>query len=450
MLLGPRSRPSHRSTTPAGECAGVRRRRLTRLVALGTLLAAAAVLLSACTGIEGGSVSVDQPGGVGAVRLQATLCTGHNGDSACAAAPADQEGQVTIALAVPDGTAMPDSIAATPSVGGALPTVLQRNAELGQKMGEELPPAEGSELVAYRSGVIAESGSEERAWSIEPTMGLPSGEAGGPFAGPFALRTTWAWQLVDGTHPADRPLECNEPEVEARPAVECIGNTTNAAQTVESDTSDLLISAPSTTAVSGTTAQLGFSLEFASSVGTPPDFELAATSTLPGATPAISNASFEPGPMEEDGRAAPGSRTVTVAVPAGTQPGTYEVTLTATTPGGGSVSATAHLRVTAGEEPVNPSGPSGGAAPEASSSGTSGTTSSGPSGTATPLLRMAVFAPRKIASGTASRKGIPVRVTMPEAGSEVTVRLEGLTSGGRPSRLLTRRWAAKIPGSTLR
>jgi hypothetical protein len=88
---------------------------------------------------------------------------------------------------------------------------------------------------------------------------------------------------------------------------------------------DLRGSGGETTVAPGTTATVAFALRYVGDAG--PSFALSASTAVPGATVSLAPAMLTP--------AAPGFQdaTVTVAVPAGTAPGSYAVTLTATVGG---------------------------------------------------------------------------------------------------------------------
>ena len=113
-------------------------------------------------------------------------------------------------------------------------------------------------------------------------------------------------------------------------------------------TSDLKIAVPAkTSAFVGAKAKVTFPLKFASSASPSPSFGLAASSTLSKASLKLSSTTFTPGtPDPSTHLSPPASGSVTVTVPKKAKPGTYEVTLTATTPQGGTATQVAKLKIT--------------------------------------------------------------------------------------------------------
>ena len=332
-----------------------------RLVKPGLVLVALAVLalaLSACATYKEGSLQVTQPGGVGPVHVHFELCTEPSSEGC---KPNEDEGQAQYLaiFAVPQGTVSPATFTAKP-VGAGAPIVYSRNDQVAQAYDQavtefsaeieqpfEWPPA-GSEGVGYISSVFTEEKGATREWAADADFGLPAGAAGGSFGGPFPFEMASGWRPVSGSAPADRPVHCFNP-FEGEPDEEqdafCAPNEE---EPKKLGTSDLKIGTPAATPVFvGGKATLAFPFDFASTASPPPGFTLAATSTLAKAKLKLSSPNFFPGTLDPTTHRAPADApSVTVSVPKNAKPGSYDVTITATTAQGGAVSQVAKLKVT--------------------------------------------------------------------------------------------------------
>ncbi len=386
---------------------------------LGTGVLAAA-LLGGCVWIKPGSVSLSQPGGIGAVLLHFSLCSAgpeEQGEAivaGCMPHAETSQGQVFLGLVVPSGAQLPNTLTATPGAGGT-PISFARNAEVAQALatnpnlaasGLSLPPA-GFEIAGYLSGIVSDQEGQSPEWTVDAELGPPAPADGGSYGGPFKLTVLPGWRLVNAEYPASRPLACQELPFEDETwcsIPEPDGET-------ETGTSDLKISPPALLrAAPGTEAKPHFSLDFASSLLAPPRFALAASSNLGGAGLKLVQRNFSRPPVNTpDHRSTPATRTVKVKVPPTARPGTYEVTLSASTAAGGSTAATAQLTVTR-------------------------------------PLRPRLKAPRRIAARVAWRKGVPLRLTMPVAGSHLALFLFGKKPGGRVTLVAKKLLKAKKAG----
>jgi hypothetical protein len=175
--------------------------------------------------------------------------------------------------------------------------------------------------------------------------GRPTGSA--PFAGPFPAAVALGFREVSAKEPATRAVHClrigsEAPEPDSSEAL-CTGSL----QQSQIGTAALQIAAPSKPARAfvGGSAKVGFPLEYAGTSATPPTFALGATTTAKGAkfTPIPSFIPGTPNPSTHQSPAA--TENVTLSVPKNIKPGTYDVTLTATAPQGGTVSQTGKLKV---------------------------------------------------------------------------------------------------------
>jgi len=326
--------------------------RLAKPVLVLLALAGLALALGACALIKEGSLQLSQPAGIGNVRVHFAICAQPEG-SDCRPNPNEGQTQSIVGVSVPQGTTSPATIVATPVAGGGEPIVFSRSAQAGEALrgsispsGKTWPP-EGSEGIGYLSTTINEVKDVAREWSFDGDFGLPSAPDGGAFGGPFATLIAYGMRGVGGeAGSADRAVRCvTEPsELGSDPS----GALCAVSEEKSVGTADLRILPPAQGSVFvGGKATLAFPFEFA---GTPPTalaFGLTVTSTLPGARVTLDTASHVPGaPTAGTNRSPLESRTATVAVPKTAKPGLYDVTLTAATPQGGTVSQVAKLQVT--------------------------------------------------------------------------------------------------------
>jgi hypothetical protein len=306
--------------------------------------------LSACAHLKLNSLQLSQPAGIGPVKVHLALCTDPGPDENCGPNEDEGQSQYMLALAVPKGSVGPQTITAVPKGAGA-PITFNRNEEVTkalQNLAQELEsegsyPPEGTESAGYLSSVFDEEKGQIREWLVDFELSLPAAADGGSFGGPFAASVVFGWRKVDGTHPANRPVDCYEPVSGSDPTAGC-GESAFA----EIGTSDLKIAAPApASAYVGGKATIPFPFDFASTASPLPGFGLTASSTLPQATLKLSEAIFAPGTPDPNTHRSPASSpSVAVTVPKTAKPGSYEVTLTATTGAGGSVSQKATLKVT--------------------------------------------------------------------------------------------------------
>jgi hypothetical protein len=322
-------------------------RRLKPLLALAAF-ALLALGVSACATIKPESLQLSQPTGIGPVHVHFALCTEY--EETCKPNEDEGESQYMLIFAIPEGSVAPQTVTAEP-VDGAAPIVFHRNEEVVRATSEfaaefeSVFPPEGTEGAGYLSDVFTEEKGATREWTVDFELGLPKPADGSPYGGPFSGLFVSGWRQVDGTHPADRPVDCYEstgPEPDETIAA-CVGSTGG-----ELGVSDLRIgAAPEAQAFVGGSAPLAFPFEFASTAESLPSFSLSVGSTLAGAGLQLSSPTYVPGPPTATTHRPPApAPTVTVTVPGIAQPGTYDVTITAKTAGGASVSQTAKLTVT--------------------------------------------------------------------------------------------------------
>jgi hypothetical protein len=336
------------------------KRRLTKPVLVLLALAGLAVVLSACAVYKMGSLQVSQPGGIGSVRVHFLICTDpetmvEGGPTTCTANSGEGQAQGIAGIAVPKGSSAPATITATPLTGGP-PIVFTRNDQAAQELSaataalvaqgevDETWPPPGTDGIAYLSAPINEEKGAVREWSFDADFGLPAAADGGSFGGPFVTSIVYGYRQVGGKSGSpDRPVDCiTSPEDVTEGSAFCVP-----AEKAQIGISDLKITpAPQGTAFLGGKGTLSFPLDFASTAAALPSFNLTATSTLPKAKVTLASPTFAPGAPDATTRRSPlALGTVDVQVPKNAKPGLYDVTLTAATPQGGSVSQVAKLKV---------------------------------------------------------------------------------------------------------
>jgi hypothetical protein len=350
------------------------RRRLAVLVGL----LASALALGGCVSIQG--ISSEQQDVVGKLRVTLDVCaTGFdNGDdpdpeeedhpgcplwlSNYAADPfsypaAGERYQLLVAVRVPSGTGVPETITATPEpappAGGTI--TARRSASYETALTSLVAPPAGSHWVGYLSdpydfddggdGVAAQSAA------VAIDLDLPRPPDGGPFVGPLQVRPAVGARLVSGGFTADRLVDCGTDPFDATEDVTvCIDSPSKAV--VEgtpyfAQTRDFGIVAGNATASPGQTVALPFGVRGAGALPAGLAASLTATTGLPGASaaPSVPSAALSNG---SDTRV-----TVPVAIPAGAAAGTYEVALIGRLENGQERRGVAQLTVRARPEPPN-------------------------------------------------------------------------------------------------
>lgn len=330
-------------------------RRLSKPLLVLVAVAGLAIALSACAFFKAGSLSVSQPGGIGAARVHFVLCTEPLGEP-CHASETEGEIQYLLGIAVTPGSSPPSTITASPN-GGGPPIVFTRNEQVAPQIAagvgalhasnpaevkQSWPPS-GLEGIGYLSGVVTETKGPTLEWTVDAEFGLPVAADGSAFSGPFKASPALGFRIVAPEASASRPPKCLTSEAPEVTDALCLPSEEEA----EVGTSDLRLAAPPTASVFvGGKATLPFGLNFGSTAPSLPSFTLGASSNLPGAAVALSSSTFTPPAVDPGTRRSSGTDTATMTVPGTAKPGTYEVTLTAKTAQGASVSQVARIDVT--------------------------------------------------------------------------------------------------------
>jgi hypothetical protein len=307
------------------------------------VVAIVALSLGACAQFKPGSLRLDQPGGIGPVSVHFELCT--RTEEACVPNVTEGQSQYMLGIAIPKGASAPQTLRAESLNNGAAISyvrneeVTQAINEVSQKQNGQPWPPPGSDAVGYLSGVFNEEPGTLREWSINADFGLPGPS---PFAGPFKTVVVVGWRRIDGTHSADRTVNCYEPAGMSDAYAIC-----SPGEEKELGTADLRIAAHQTVTrvFVGGRVLVPFDFDFASTAATQPIFSFAPSSTLPGAILTPVTGSFATGPPAAGTHHTASSGAITVQAPNDAEPGTYDVTLTGTASGGAATSAVAKLQV---------------------------------------------------------------------------------------------------------
>lgn len=329
------------------------------LIVLAALMAMALVF-SACAFLKEGSLSLSQGGGIGSVRVHFALCTEPKPD--CSPNEETEEVQYLLGIAVPPGSAPPATVTAAP-VGAGSPLVFTRSDEVATEIaaasanlkkiaeekgeGDKAPPVwppAGLQGVGYISNAQLEQEGVQTEWNVDADFGLPVAADGSPFPGPFVTGLAFGSREVSPAQPANRPVHCWRFEAEPQESEAFCAGTVMEGQI---GTADLKIAVPPPTSVFlGGKAKIAFPFNFATTTSPSPSFALAATSTLPKGKLSLSSPTFTPGAIDPTTHRAPtANQTAMLTVPKKAKPGTYEVTVTATTPQGGTASQVAKVKV---------------------------------------------------------------------------------------------------------
>jgi hypothetical protein len=318
-----------------------------------------AIVLSGCVVIQ--SESATQGNVIGnTVTVSTVLCASNSSAPAPCNSPGNSglddhsvssfsaSGQLLIGYRIPVGVTAPptlaSNVAATDDSGKAttVPFTFSQNATYTAGLAAIAPPPAGTQWVGYVSDPSPKATytvTGPQTATIAPTFGLPAG-----FVGPFTWRTVVGFRP---SFPGPNDLACGGAFpgtttglIPGQPTV-CVDSpdqATVAGAPSSLATGDLSITAPATpTVAQGSTATLVFTGIFAGGNPTASAFSSAVVTTAPGATatvpPSFTPASGSSNPIP-----------VSIAIPASTAVGTYDVTVTATV-SGQARSATGHITV---------------------------------------------------------------------------------------------------------
>jgi hypothetical protein len=332
--------------------------------AIKTLLAitaafAAVAAMSGCVLIE--SQSSAQVDGIGDVQITTTVCASDTDSNATPARPAcqgagkggnsnldasSQSTQLLIAYRIPVDSTAPDTIS-TIDPGGAGTFTFDQSASYSSQLTSAFAPGSARKWVGYISSPqnYVEVGGSQEYFVVAPKFGLPQSSDGSAFAGPFNYRVVVGQRGVDGSHAAGRPVGCGSSATNFDPGeiTVCADSPSSAAISTDASqpTQDLgILAAPGTESVNqGNVLRVKFGVDFSGDGNPAPTFDLSASTNIPGGTAQPSTPVLTP----DDGVTR--LRAIT-QVPVDTPPGHYDVTLTASLPGGEVRSSTHDVLVT--------------------------------------------------------------------------------------------------------
>jgi hypothetical protein len=325
------------------------------------VLAAAAVLaLSGCVGIS--FTGTKQSTSMGPVTLTVSACA--NGAPGCSASAntgsiynflldgEDHDGQMLFAVRLPDGATPPDALNASLGGGGTLG--FGRSASFETQLQTLEPAPAGERWWGYLSAAFTYSKASSQSFTVSFPVSIPRAADGGPYPSPLKWRPAVGTRYADnGSYPSARPVYCG-PETsdlyngfheqgQAGSTVICI-DSPDASSTrgfLGAPIVDFGLTGTAVTASAGSTVTATFLARRSGSPDPSTTFDLAASSGVPGGSVTIDRTTASLG----------GDSTTpvlaTVTVPAGTAPGSYPVTLTATAAGKPTRSATSTVTVPA-------------------------------------------------------------------------------------------------------
>lgn len=289
-------------------------------------LGGAAVASSGCVSLD--AINASQTEVIGDVTIAATAC--QSGSADCSnidvanfdIAPGfTTPAQLLVAYRVPASLPAPTIDTDAPAV--TFTASPSYTAEL-----ERLSPAgAGRKWVGFISNTI-DTAAADKNLRFTSTWKLPQGPDGSPFVGPIAFRPIIGSRVPDATTPADAPVQCGADFSNVGTATAVCLDSPLLATLADPDltraTRDLgILTGATATGQSGTTITMPFTAKYAGTSTATANFALSATTSVPGGTVVVTPGSLLPATDSTN------PVNVAVAVPAGTAPGNYDVTLTA-------------------------------------------------------------------------------------------------------------------------
>jgi uncharacterized repeat protein (TIGR01451 family) len=275
------------------------------------MVAAAALALSGC-GIDKADEHGRQLDVIGNVELSTTFCTSGDSDGnsrTCAPFSAAHRGQVLVAYRLPDGALIPDEL----TDDGGLRHFTSSPTYAAYM--RDTYPEEGMYWAAYVSDAYSTDAGFQNAFTVAPEVTLP--DPGAPYAGPLAYQVVGGYRQLAPGDDGTQAVDCTDTDSTA-----CAGTGVGEHDLLQ-PTRDLAVRPGGDPPVveAGSHVAVPFDVRFAGSAGDGVVFALSADTGAPSQTTLV------PG-SDSHNRV-----TVDVAVPADTEPGDYDVTLTATARG---------------------------------------------------------------------------------------------------------------------
>jgi hypothetical protein len=321
-------------------------------------------------------------------------------------------GQILLGLRVPDEVTVPSSFTSTGPEALAFGQSPSYAAEL-----QRLDPAEpGTRWHGFISAVTnyaTTSGPQ----SITLVFGLKLGRGagGGPFPGSLESEMHLGGRAVHAAAPGSRPVACGpslttlydeDPSDAVDIYVICSDHRNSATNLIR----DLgVLNGAAGSGPPGVVEVMSFAVRYVGFAAPPPDFRLAAATTLPGATVAVTPATLAPENNSTN------LAQVAVGIPPGARAGKYDVTLTARLANGQTRVGTGTLTVLPGAAVAG-----------------------GPAA----RLRLTTILPRRLSAALARRKGIVVLIGATKGG---LARVQLFQGRGRKPKA-TKRVRLRVPG----
>jgi uncharacterized repeat protein (TIGR01451 family) len=283
---------------------------------------AGAVAVSGC-GIDKAEERAQQLDAIGDVVVRTTFCTSGDmdGDShACAPYERAHRGQALVAYRIPAGSEAPEAF---DSDGGALHFTRSTSYAAFMQAGHARA---GMRWVAYVSDPYSLHARGQAAFTVSPRLTLP--DAGKPFEGPYRYTVAGGYrELLEAGDDGSAAVDCENGAVTECVSAEMVGDDSEFA------TRDLgvlggVAGGEEPVVEAGSDVAVPFDLRYAGAAVDAARFSLSASTDLDGGAVALSQEAIEPASDSHNPVAA------VVSVPEDTAPGDYEVTLTATAPGG--------------------------------------------------------------------------------------------------------------------
>ncbi|MGE0026941.1 MAG: hypothetical protein AB7O78_08155 [Thermoleophilia bacterium] len=317
-----------------------RRRSIRRLAALAVAAVGAAFALSGCVALK--SIDFQQDGEIGPINVVLKGCASTNTAPACKLGNTNLEsngtgtGQVLVGLQVLSSVNAPDAFKTNFPDSQPFTFSPSYTAELTRLR----PPPAGSKWVGYISDARTYTPGKDVTAKIPMIRALQPD--GSPPTG-TGFGTTWvigSRGVIDPDAPASRPVSCGTSTTTVTDLTICEDGTGGGAAGPFNEFAFLTPAAVNVQP--GATATIPVTGKLSGPAAAGITFALAATTTVPGGV-ALTNVPTLAPPGDS-------STTVvmTVSVPAGTRPGTYEATLTGTLGTGESRSAKATIVVGGG------------------------------------------------------------------------------------------------------
>ena len=320
------------------------RRPLSRVLILSAVVAIS-ITLSGCVGLS--STGSKQNQSMGSVTLTFSACA--NGSPGCSAPSntgsvydavnlgnSSVEGQALAAVRLPDGPTPPQQLTAALGGGGSLTFNRSLSYETQLQQLEPAPP--GEKWWGWLSDKFTYSETSKQSFTISITVDPPS-LAEGPLPSPMHWRPVVGSRGVESGLPNTRPVICGQTTDDLYNGYSETGNAGSTIACIDSPDAggargflgapitDFGLTGTTVTVPAGGTVSATF-LARRSGTGDPSTtFSLSAATGVPGGSVSIDRSSvLLAGDSTQPVLA-------TIGVPAGTAPGSYPVTLTATAPG---------------------------------------------------------------------------------------------------------------------